>query len=72
MEVTGLPIVTISRGRIVWEKGQLHVQPGSGKYISRPSFGPAFDGMDMRDAAADPARFKVDRQPYTGPVIQLQ
>lgn len=42
--------VTISRGRVVWENGQLNVAPGSGKYIEMPPFGYLFDGIDKVDS----------------------
>lgn len=42
--------VTISRGRVVWENGQLNVAPGSGKYIEMPPFGYLFDGIDKADS----------------------
>lgn len=33
MQVRGVAEVTISRGRIVWENGQLNVKAGSGRFI---------------------------------------
>jgi len=42
--------VTISRGRVVWENGQLNVAPGTGKYIEMPPFGYLFDGIDKADS----------------------
>ena len=38
MEVTGVPAVTISRGRILWKDGQLRTERGTGKYFNRPPF----------------------------------
>ena len=37
-EVTGLPITTIRRGEIVWDKGKILAKPGSGKYIPGKPF----------------------------------
>lgn len=34
MLVHGVAEITVSRGRIVWENGQLNVEGGSGKFIS--------------------------------------
>jgi len=42
--------ITISRGRIVWQEGNLNVVPGSGRYITMPPFGYLFDGIDKADA----------------------
>jgi dihydropyrimidinase len=37
---TGLPIVTVSRGRIAWRDGDLRAEKGSGRYVERPAFSP--------------------------------
>jgi len=67
MEVHGVAEITISRGIVVWENGQLYTKSGHGKYIPRPSFGPAFDGIETREKARDERKLKVERQPYPGP-----
>lgn len=41
--------VTISRGRVVWENGELKVAPGTGKYVEMPPFGYLFDGIGKAD-----------------------
>lgn len=38
MECHGVPIVTISRGRVVYEEGQLKVSQGHGRFIHREPF----------------------------------
>eukprot|EP01012_Entosiphon_sulcatum_P056337 TRINITY_DN79982_c0_g1_i1.p1 TRINITY_DN79982_c0_g1~~TRINITY_DN79982_c0_g1_i1.p1 ORF type:complete len:497 (+),score=77.98 TRINITY_DN79982_c0_g1_i1:23-1513(+) len=72
LEVQGIAEVTISRGKVVWENGQLYVQPGSGKYIPRPCFGHVFDGIATRDSVRDERKRKVEREPYNGPVFRPQ
>ncbi|KAL3621954.1 dihydropyrimidinase [Castilleja foliolosa] len=42
--------VTIAGGRVVWEKDELKVVPGSGKYIEMPPFNSLFDGIEKTDA----------------------
>src|SRR5690606_13813801 len=34
-ELTGLPVKTISRGRIAYDKGEVTAQPGDGRFIER-------------------------------------
>jgi len=72
MEVTGVAEITISRGKVVWENDKLHTVNGSGRFIPRKCFGPAYDSIDLRDKVNDPARKKVEREPYKGPVLQLK
>ena len=45
MEVTGVPAVTLSRGNVVWQDGELKTVRGAGKYIDRPCFAPYFDAV---------------------------
>ena len=35
---TGLPMMTINRGRVAWKEGDLRAEKGDGKYIERPPF----------------------------------
>ncbi|XP_072045805.1 dihydropyrimidinase-like [Amphiura filiformis] len=67
MECHGVPLVTISRGKVVWENGELNVTKGSGKYIYNPVHAPeAYARIAQRDKVNQPV--KVDREPYTGQV----
>jgi len=34
-EVTGWPVITLSRGRVVWRDGKVLAQRGSGEFVSR-------------------------------------
>ncbi|NXU88241.1 DPYS Dihydropyrimidinase, partial [Xiphorhynchus elegans] len=36
----GVPVVTVSRGKVVYEGGVFNVTAGEGKYVSRPPFPP--------------------------------
>lgn len=72
MEVAGIAEYTISRGRVVWENGVLHTVKGSGKFVPNPPWSPmCFAGIDTRDEARDERKRKVEREPYTGPVLRL-
>ena len=37
-ECTGLPVIVLNRGKVVWKDKQMLAQKGQGKYIERPSF----------------------------------
>ena len=43
--VHGLAKVTISRGKIVWQDGELRTERGAGKYVKRPAFAPVFGAL---------------------------
>lgn len=66
MTVTGVPAVTLSRGRVLWRDGQLSTERGTGKYVERPCFPPYYDAQKIRRDLAEPT--KVERAPYDGPV----
>ena len=53
-EVTGLPVVTLSHGKVVWVKGELRTERGAGQYVPRPAFAPVFDALKRQAAANQP------------------
>lgn len=59
MEVTGVAATTLSRGRVVWEDGQLKTERGTGKYIKRKPFAPYWAAQQRKNALAEPTA--VDR-----------
>ena len=44
-QVTGLPVVTVSRGKLVWTHGELRTERGAGQNVPRPAFAPIFDAL---------------------------
>jgi dihydropyrimidinase len=44
-KVTGLAAVTLSQGRIVWDRGDLRTERGAGRYVKRPAFAPVFEAV---------------------------
>ena len=44
-QVTGLPVVTLSQGKIVWNRGDLRSERGAGRYVKRPAFAPVFEAV---------------------------
>jgi dihydropyrimidinase len=58
MEVTGNAAVTLSRGQIVWENGQLKTVRGAGKHVSRPCFAEYYSAQYTRNRLAEPTPVK--------------
>ena len=54
MSVTGNASVTISQGKVVYEKGELKVERGAGRYIDRPTFPAMFDAVAKVNALRAP------------------
>jgi dihydropyrimidinase len=46
--VRGIASHTISRGKLVYANGDLRAEPGAGRYVKRPAFGPQFDAVARR------------------------
>jgi dihydropyrimidinase len=43
--VTGLAAVTLSQGKVVWDRGDLRTERGAGRYVKRPAFATMFDAV---------------------------
>uniref|UniRef100_UPI000392D00D dihydropyrimidinase n=2 Tax=Tetraodon nigroviridis TaxID=99883 RepID=UPI000392D00D len=70
MECHGVPVVTVSRGRVVYEEGRLKVSPGQGRFIHRQPFSEfVYKRIRQRDEVGKPA--VVIREPYAGEVVAL-
>ncbi|MFN3887210.1 MAG: dihydropyrimidinase, partial [Aquabacterium sp.] len=52
--VTGIPTHTLSGGRLVYVQGDLRAEPGQGRYVRRPPFGPVFDALSRKVALQAP------------------
>ncbi|XP_016095707.1 dihydropyrimidinase [Sinocyclocheilus grahami] len=66
----GLPVVTISRGKVVYENGQLFTNPGAGRYIPRKPFAEfVYKRINQREKVGKPSA--VCREPYTGEIISV-
>ena len=61
MELVGVSSVTIARGAVVWENGELKCTQGHGKFIPRGVFGHAFEGNKAREQERDVKKHKVER-----------
>jgi dihydropyrimidinase len=61
-QVLGLPVVTLSQGRIVWMNGELRTERGAGRYVNRPAFAPMFDAARRQAGLHTPHAVQRDRQ----------
>ncbi|XP_069587863.1 dihydropyrimidinase isoform X2 [Ranitomeya imitator] len=67
----GVPLVTIAGGRVVYENRALYTVPGHGKFIPRKPFADyVYSRVLKRDKVCQPV--PVQREPYTGEVIQIK
>ncbi|XP_037308892.2 dihydropyrimidinase isoform X1 [Pungitius pungitius] len=70
MECHGVPVVTISRGQVVYEQGRLTVSAGHGRFIHRKPFSEyVYKRIRQRDQVGKPTA--VVRKPYEGKVISV-
>ena len=53
-QVTGLPVVTLSQGKVVWINGELRATRGAGRYVDRPAFAPVFDALKRQAGVRAP------------------
>jgi len=58
MTVRGIPSHTISRGKLVYAKGELRAEKGAGQYVKRPTFGANFDAVSKRAEVNKPTAVK--------------
>ncbi|KAB5532987.1 hypothetical protein PHYPO_G00126360 [Pangasianodon hypophthalmus] len=68
MECHGVPLVTISGGRVVYENGRVLAEPGTGRFIHRKPYSDfVYKRIRQRDEVGKPSA--VARTPYKGEVI---
>ena len=46
MTVRGANVATLSQGKVVYQDGELRVERGSGRYITRPVYAPYYEALD--------------------------
>jgi dihydropyrimidinase len=65
----GVPSVVIANGKVVVEDGKVNVVQGSGRFVETPCFPEhVYSRVGLRDRIKPQ---KVEREPYTGPVVDL-
>lgn len=69
MTCYGVPLAVIANGKVVLENGVLNVVQGSGRFIETPCFSETvYKRISIRDGIKP---VKVEREAYTGPVVDL-
>ncbi len=58
--VQGIPTYTLSRGRVVWDNGELKAVEGTGRYVNRPPFNQAYAAVKKAAVLSEP--HAVDRR----------
>lgn len=56
--VKGIPTYTLSRGKVVFEKGDLRAESGAGQYLKRPPFSPMFSAVKIANQHSKPIAVK--------------
>jgi dihydropyrimidinase len=56
--VLGVNVITISRGHVVYQDGELKTTPGEGRFIRRPPFAPFYESFKRRHAMSQPTATK--------------
>jgi len=56
MKVTGIPVTTLSRGEVVWDRGEIRAERGRGQHIPRAPFPPYWDAQLKKNKLATPTR----------------
>lgn len=59
IQVTGLPEVTVCRGKVVWENNELNVEKGSGRFIAlAPNCDYVFGSSRLAEVVSNVAVFE--------------
>uniref|UniRef100_A0A8C1TQW2 Dihydropyrimidinase n=1 Tax=Cyprinus carpio TaxID=7962 RepID=A0A8C1TQW2_CYPCA len=70
MRCHGLQVVTISKGKVIYENGQLFTKPGMGRYIPGKPFSEfVYKSINQWEKVGKP--YAECREPYTGEIISI-
>jgi dihydropyrimidinase len=58
MVVKGIPAVTLSRGSVVWQDGELKTVRGAGRYVNRPCFASYYEAIHKKAEVNEPTPVK--------------
>ena len=63
MQVTGNAVVTLCRGKVLWQNGTLRAERGWGQFVPRASFPDYSQALARRTSLAQPTAVKRSRSP---------
>ncbi|NDV85774.1 dihydropyrimidinase [Aurantimonas aggregata] len=66
VEVTGLPTITLSRGRIAWQDGEVLAERGDGRFVERPAGAPVNRALSTWKELTAPRRVERSGIPASG------
>ena len=66
IEVTGLPVMTFSRGRLVYKEGDVRAEKGDGRFVERPANAPVSKALSTWKELTAPRRVERTGIPMSG------
>lgn len=66
IELTGLPVMTFSRGRLAYREGNVRAEKGNGRFVERPASAPAAKALSTWKELTAPRRIERTGIPASG------
>ncbi|MEF2071696.1 dihydropyrimidinase [Consotaella aegiceratis] len=66
IEVTGLPVVTLSRGKVAYREGDVRAECGDGRFVERPPHGPVNKALSTWKELTAPRKVERSGIPMSG------
>ena len=66
IELTGLPVMTFSRGRLAYKEGDVRAEKGNGRFVERPASAPAAKALSTWKELTAPRRIERTGIPASG------
>ena len=66
IELTGLPVMTLSRGRLAFKEGDVRAEKGNGRFVERPASAPAAKALSTWKELTAPRKIERTGIPASG------
>ncbi|MEN3793777.1 dihydropyrimidinase [Fulvimarina sp. MAC3] len=66
VEVTGLPVITISRGKVAYKEGDVRAEKGDGRFVERPANAPVNKALSTWKELTAPRKVERTGIPMSG------